>query len=106
MAELTQEQQLQIRTDLSRTTGITVGDPFTSAADSRALVAWLAMDGMRWIDFYHALAPHLSIPLLQIGSKESPQFTNQSFVALAVMTIPLPVIALAAHRSLGFEVTK
>lgn len=60
-------------------------NPFTSAADSRALVAWLAADNERWSEFRQEL---VSI-WVSVNGDDLLRFT---------LTAPLPVIADAAWQ--------
>lgn len=73
-----------------------VPDPFTSAEDKDALVAWLAVDNARWTDFYRELESDLQIPEGEV----------RIWRAMWLMTAPLETITLAAARALGIPEVK
>lgn len=67
-------------------------DPFTSAEDNRALVAWLAEDDARWAAFYAWFVVD--------GLGLHPGSDDPVAVVRDVMTAPLPVIAEAAWQAI------
>jgi len=64
----------------------TMPDPFTNAADNRALVEWLAQDNARWTAFYRILEDALKIP----------EGEMRAWRAMWLLTAPLETIAEAA----------
>ena len=60
-------------------------DPFTDAADNRALVAWMATDDERWERFLDEF-----------------QITAGTLIKV-IMTAPLDTITLAAAKALGIQ---
>lgn len=71
-------------------------DPFESAADSRALVAWLALpENWRiWNQFFDKLKHLVDIESTWIDGYTGPVYSSSD--VKAIMTAPLPVIAEAA----------
>ena len=119
---MTPERQLEIREQLARRMGwiyseqfriwylesdINSGqlkppDPFTDAADNRALVAWLAADDARWARFDDALLDCLiedAEPIKAISRQNEWLTTHQQWGRLK-LTAPLETITLAAARAL------
>lgn len=68
-------------------------DPFTNAADNRALVAWLAADDDRWLPFKKELR-------LEWVASTSPRAASLDYERW-MLTLPCEVIVIAAARALG-----
>lgn len=75
-------------------------NPFTSAADSRALVAWLALpENWRiWNQFFDKLKHLVDIESTWIDGYTGPVYSSSD--VKAIMTAPLPVIAEAAWQAI------
>jgi len=71
--------------------GCDMPDPFTSAADKDALVAWVAEDNARWSDFYQHIESALEIP----------EGETRDWRAMWLMTASHETITLAAARAVG-----
>jgi hypothetical protein len=71
-------------------------DYFTDAVASRELVTWLATDRDRMFEFCRALKVRLGV--------SNGLFTYE--LIEKVITAPLPVIARAACKALGIEVSE
>ena len=70
-----------------------IGDPFTDAADNRALIEWLAADDARWTVFYAwFVVERLSL---------HPDSDSPIAVVREVMTASYEVVTLAACKALG-----
>lgn len=79
-------------------------NPFTNAADNRALVAWLAADDARWGKFDDALLDAIldaNQEQVNLISKQNEWLnTAQQWTRLKI-TAPLDTITLAAAKALG-----
>ena len=111
---MTPEQQLAIRAELARQMGWKLAhdgyglspdyqivpqpralpDPFTSAKDKDALVAWLAADDARWLAFRKEL-------LLCWVALPDDIVLGHGYYERWLLTLPLETITLAAARALG-----
>jgi len=81
-------------------------DYFTDPAASRELAAWLAADDARWFVFIRQL-----IKLIDWPTQSAHKIADATFAEIAsevryLMTAPLPVIAKAACKALGIEVSE
>lgn len=69
-------------------------DPFTNAADNRALVAWLAADDARWLAFRKEI-------LLCWAVLPDDVALSHGYYEKWFLTLPYETITLAAARALG-----
>lgn len=77
-------------------------DPFTSAADNRALLEWLATDNERWFVFIRSLIKLLPKP--ERGEIRDATFRDLVHELSLFMTAPLETITLAAAQALGIPI--
>ena len=76
-------------------------NPFTSVADSRALLIWLAEDDGRWYRYFLALEKSVDTPRERMGQSH-PQGLFYA-VLRSFVTADLPIIAEAAWRAIAAE---
>ena len=81
-------------------------DYFNSPVASRELMAWLAADDDRWFLFILQL-----IKLIDWPTQSAHKIADATFAEIAsevryLMTAPLPIIARAACKALGIEVSE
>lgn len=83
-----------------------IPDPFTNAADNRALVAWMAADDARWELFDDALLDVIldtNQEQVNLISRQNEWLnTAQQWTRLKI-TAPLDTITLAAAKALGIQ---
>ncbi len=114
---MTEQERLAIRAELARRMGWTAcsggwiapddrilpdpPDPFTNAADNRALVAFLAADGDRWFVFIRSLIKLLPKP--ERSEIRDATFRDLVHELSLFMIAPLEDITIAAAQALGIQ---